>query len=151
MKFFDFIKGKLLQLWTYVHPIRGHGLIGVYQRTVVFSTWVLLLSTIISLILEAKESYSHWLEFIKNYSIGISCSALIVLVTSIIQYKGEHQKQLSQLEKTLFTLLDILIKIARDPTLSESFYNKLLNAFDDYQKIAFHMYWFNLDKERFGF
>lgn len=85
------MKSFFKQLFAYLKPIKGHGTIGMLQRTIVYSEWVLIFSVIISFILECVNSYHDgWLQYFENFAIGIACSDVIVIVTTFTQFFSER-------------------------------------------------------------
>lgn len=82
------------QFVAYLKPIKGHGTIGMFQRTIVYSEWVLIFSVVVSISLEClNKSHEGWIQFFENYAIGTACSVVIVLVTTITQFISERNKE----------------------------------------------------------
>lgn len=100
------MKELFKQLSAYLKPIKGHGTIGMFQRTIVYSEWVLLFSVVISIVLEyINKSHEGWIQFFENYAIGIACSVVIVLVTTITQFISERNKEFDDFYNSVFSLI----------------------------------------------
>ena len=76
---------RLRSLWNCFKPVKGFGTVGMYQRMIVLSSWLILISVIATLVITGIHFENRWLLLASNYAIGIACSSFLVLATSIIQ------------------------------------------------------------------
>lgn len=102
------IKKWLKQIITYFKPIKGCGTIGMYQRTIVYSLWVLVICFLLSIFLELFKGKNTFLGFVETYAIGIACSDVVVIVTSITQFKSERNKKAFDFYLWLFKIVAYL-------------------------------------------
>lgn len=140
-------KRIIKQIGAFFIPIKGGGLVGLYQRTIVISSWLLIFSIVMSIVFEWKGTASAWLQLMKNYSLGVACSTLVVIVSAVIQYHSEHQKQRGLMKKAMLTLMYLLDKSREEAVISDLSTIKVLKAFDDFQDCAFDLFWFRSNCE----
>ena len=142
------MKDSFSQLLAYLKPIKGHGTIGMLQRTIVYSEWVLMLSVVISIALECiNQSHEGWIQFFENYAIGTACSVVIVLVTTITQFVNIRNEKFDELVSALFKMFSTLefsfdIKKSRS---NEKLYNMLNFLSEDIRNcdsLVCELFWF---------
>ena len=80
------------QIKTYLVPVKGRGTIGMYQNSIVVSLWIEAVSICIALLMCMLGSDNKWATFCQNTAIGIFCSAMLILVTTVIQFTNERNK-----------------------------------------------------------
>lgn len=80
------------QIKTYLVPVKGRGTIGMYQNIIVVSLWIEAVSICIALLMCMLGSDNKWATFCQNTAIGIFCSAMLILVTTVIQFTNERNK-----------------------------------------------------------
>jgi len=76
----------------------------VCKWTFFISTLISIISIVVSIILNSFE-LTKWLNFLNDYFIGISCSAILIFSTSLVQFKIEQKKLLN---KTLNSIHDFV-------------------------------------------
>lgn len=138
------------QLCAYLKPIKGHGTIGMFQRTIVYSEWVLILSVVISIALECiNKTHGGWIHFFENFAIGIACSDVVVLVTTITQFKHIRNEKFEDYNSTLFqffVVLTYIVDIKKSGTKEELSTNLKYMCEDihHYSSLAEELFWFKL-------
>lgn len=77
----------------------------LYKRTIIVSIWIFAVFLISSIILRILVPDNDTISFLQNYIIGITCSILVVIITTILQYKSEYERIMSDLISTLRRLI----------------------------------------------
>lgn len=77
----------------------------LYKRTIIVSIWIFIIFLMFSIILKILYSNSDIISFVQNYIIGITCSILVVIITTFLQYKSEHERVMSEFVSTLRRLI----------------------------------------------
>lgn len=135
------------QIKHFVLPIKGHSELSAYQNNIVYSVFVFIICFVASLITHfASNQKSSLLE---NYLVGIACSIIVVLFTTIIQYSKEHSKLWKEYDELVFQLLIqmALLTDSKNKNMIEINYDRFVRAYDDFSNLGFSMYWFDLRKE----
>ena len=83
------------QIAVYLVPVKGRGTIGMYQNIIVVSLWIESISICTAILICMHGSDNKWANFCQNTMIGIFCSAMLILVTTIIQFISERNKLFS--------------------------------------------------------
>ena len=65
-------------------PTHIHGTLGMCQRTIAVSIWIVFVLLVLSIILESINN-NGWIGMLENYCIGIACSSLIVFELNIVR------------------------------------------------------------------
>ena len=81
---------------------------------------------------------------------GIACSIIVVLFTTIIQYSKEHNKLWKEYDELVFRLL-IQMELLTDSENENKIdvnYDRFVGAYEDFLNLGFSMYWFNEKKEK---
>ena len=69
----------------------------VYKTTLIISVIIFLLLAITSTVLNFFNLPNrNWISFFINWSVGIGCSTVVVIVTTLIQYKIEQDRLLNK-------------------------------------------------------
>lgn len=144
------IKKWLKQIITYFKPIKGFGTIGMYQRTIVYSLWVLGICIVLSIFLEFIKGNNTFLGFVETYAIGIACSDVVVIVTSITQFKSERNKKAFDFYLWLFKIVaylnDYLKLEANERVDTNPKYRKIIEQINrEFNEFSNHavMLWFD--------
>ena len=144
------MKKVFKQFCAFLKPIKGHGTVGMFQRTIVYSVWVLICTFAISIILECiNQKHEGWLQYIENYAIGIACSDAIVIITTITQFKHIRNEKFEDYNSTLFQLFVVLtniVDIKKSGTKEELSTNLkyLCEDIHHYSSLAEELFWFKL-------
>ncbi len=120
------------------------------QRTIAICLWLFMLCILCSVFLEAKDACNHWLSFSKNYLIGISCSALIVVVSVFLQFKHEQDKSFREFKSSLFLFLSVVnIELLCPTETFEQYLSRietLSSSKEEYNEFAYSLFWYNAKK-----
>ena len=83
-----------------------------------------------------------------DYAVGIACSAVVVLFTTIIQYSREHSKKLKEFNNIIFPILTsmCLLEDENDVLLKKRL-DVFLSYFDSYNKYISKLFWFDAEKD----
>lgn len=68
----------------------------VYKITLYVSLIVFAVLTVLSVILNFWND-NEWIAFIINWCVGIACSIVVVIITTLIQFKVEQKKAINKL------------------------------------------------------
>ena len=69
----------------------------VFKRTLIISVIIFFLLAIISILLNFfNSSDRYWISFFINWSVGIGCSTVVVIVTTLIQYRIEQDRLINK-------------------------------------------------------
>ncbi len=142
------IKKWLKQIITYFKPIKGYGTIGMYQRTIVYSLWVLVICFLLSIFLELFKGNNTFLGFVETYAIGIACSDVVVIVTSITQFKSERERMVREYYYSVFELvvyLYNLLECKEEGCLIET--HDISLKFEKTESYIASMFWFDKTKQ----
>ena len=67
----------------------------------------------ISVVLKIFIPENDTISFIQNYIIGITCSILVVIITTFLQYKSEYERVMSEFTSILRQLiLNLLVALS---------------------------------------
>lgn len=77
----------------------------LYKRTIIVSIWIFAIFLTSSIILKVLVRDNDTISFLQNYIIGITCSILVVIITTLLQYKSEYEKVMSEFISTLRQLI----------------------------------------------
>ena len=137
------------QLKAYTMRIEGYGTIGTYQRIIVISIWIIICGSFLSVVFNAFPQNS-WMNLLCNYAIGITCSAIVLLVSTIIQFVSDRNRIANEFSVKVLILLTYLLEVV-DGNISECVDNrnkrKLINdMITDCEKTGYSsLFWFNVD------
>lgn len=122
----------------------------LYKSTIIVSLAVTIITLATSILCE-KFIFPHAL-FVQNYSIGLTCSLIVVIITAALQYQYEHERLWKEYRTSLRQLIFIvgLIYPVSDDTLPGEFfddlYSKAQKAFDNFRSINAELIWFSRKK-----
>ena len=148
------MKKVIKQLIAVFRPIKGHGTIGMYQRAIVYSEWVLIVSVTLSVVLEVYNTeHTGWIQFFENYAIGTACSVVIVIVTTLIQFFHFSNQQinkaysnLDRLQCSLILILDRKKELNGELPLAK--YKRMLKPLEEYELLSEELFWFRTKIEK---
>ena len=135
---------------NYLFFVRGRGNVGTLQNIVVICIWI----TIISLLLSVLSFIfnNRICNLIGNYFMGIFCSSIVALITTIIQFCRERNHRWKEFNNIVFRLTIALYKYStcdekstEDDILRN--YDVLKDCIDDFYDFGNTLYWFNNIKE----
>ncbi len=124
----------------------------LYKRTIIASAVAASLSIICAIICE-KIFFPHNL-LLQNFMVGVACSLLVVIITSILQYNHEHKRVFYDFSAALRKLILHLSLVYPDfeEMQEEKYYNKFYNeldqAFEYLVNVDKQLCWFSLDKKK---
>lgn len=105
-------------------------MVNLYKNTIIASATAALLSIICAIICEIII-FPHNL-LLQNFMVGIACSLLVVIITSILQYNHEHKCAFHDYSAALRKLILYLSFVYPDleEMQEEKYYNKFYNELD---------------------
>ena len=122
-------------------------MVKLYKRTVIASVGAALFFFAISVVCEMWH-FEHY-AFVQNYCIGIACSLVVVVITSQLQYKHEHNKLLAEYCTAVREMISVLGQAFcgyEDSQISDKFCEmmceKVKVTLDAYEKIDKELIWF---------
>ena len=68
----------------------------VYKITLYVSLIVFAILTVLSVVLNFWND-NEWIAFVLNWCVGIACSIVVVIITTLIQFKVEQKKAINKL------------------------------------------------------
>ncbi len=133
-------------------PQKSTSYLSVFQRTIAICLWIMVLFIISSAAIEAIQTKSHWLSFLENIFIGVSCSAFVVIVTVYLQFISEHTKLFREHNSAL---LDFLFYIGMEIEIPSQSYEDRLRRIEkitatrsEYMNVRFDLIWYDPKKDR---
>ena len=149
-KLTDIIRGSFM-LWN---SSRSRTTLGILRKTVVISLLVTMLLFASTIAIEVIGTDNHWLSTVQNIFIGVGCSLVVVVITSIIQFKAEINKLEEMFFSALYPLLSRIQNMENldyDNIDKQEYYRIYGLVRDHYQKydsVADKMIWFSFEKNR---
>lgn len=120
---------------------------GLYKRTIIASIGAALAFFIVSVVCEIWK-FEHY-AFLQNYCIGIACSLVVVVITSQLQFKHEHNKLLAEYCTAVREMISVLGQAFcgyDDVQISDKFCEMMCEriraANDAYEKCDKELIWF---------
>ena len=129
-------------------PARKNNALGLYQRTIAYSIWIVIVLSAASIILEAIQTNSHWITFFENCLIGVVCSTIVVIVTSILQFKAEQERCIRDYLSVLFEFLTLYEKCLCDESVNQRICQAIFDCYGDLLDVEFEVVWYNQKKEK---
>ncbi|MBR3391424.1 MAG: hypothetical protein IKG74_02035 [Firmicutes bacterium] len=138
-------------------PAKGSAQLILFQKTIAVCLLLLFFSVICSVIIEIIHvgrinAVPHWLILCQNYLIGISCSALVVVVSALIQFKFEQNNAYSNYKSVLHSCLSLVHIELTSPSATQKERLKCINYIsslhDNYNDIAYRLFWYSPRKSR---
>lgn len=130
-------------------PAKESGDIGMYQRTLVYSNWALLIFIALSLFLEIiGKGQNGWLNFFETYAIGAACSIIIVIITTVVQFKSKRNDGANDFLLYSNKIADSLFWVKRysdtfGKERAKPYATILLESTQEYKKKREELIWFN--------
>ena len=127
-------------------------MVNLYKNTIIASATAALLSIICAIICEIII-FPHNL-LLQNFMVGIACSLLVVIITSILQYNHEHKCAFHDYSAALRKLILYLsfvypdLEEMQEEKYYNKFYNELDQSFESLVKADKQLCWFSSDKEK---
>lgn len=124
----------------------------LYKRTIIASSLIAILSVIGSVICEVI-SFAHNV-LLQNFMVGIACSLLVVIITTVLQYNHEHRRVFSDYTSLLRKLILHLSFVypgfedLHEENTYEKFYNELDQTFESLVNWDKQLDWFAIDKKK---
>ena len=124
----------------------------LYKRTIIASSVIAIVSVLGAISCE-MIAFSHHVLF-QNFMVGIACSLLVVIITTILQYNHEHRRVFSDYAASLRKLILHLTLVYPDleDMHEEDTYSKLYHEFDQSFESLVNwdkqLDWFSIDKKR---
>jgi len=147
-KILDIIRGSFM-LWN---SSRSRTTLGILRKTVVISLLVTMLLFASTIAIEVIGTDNHWLSTVQNIFIGVGCSLVVVVITSIIQFKAEINKLEEMFFWALYPLLSRIQKMANldydniDKKEYYRIYGLVRDHYQKYDSVAEKMIWFSFEK-----
>ncbi len=130
----------------YIFPINGTGELMSLQNIITISADIFVICFLVSIIIDVV--CKDCLDIIENYCIGIACSVIVVLFTTIIQYTKEHARLMKEFNNIVFPMVLVLYRITKAD--NEKHYDDMLDTIkayiDDYTDFGNVLFWFNREK-----
>ena len=142
----DKISNIQKRIKPYIIPIKGTGELVSLQNIITISADIFVLCFLVSIIIDVVGK--DCLDIIENYCIGIACSVIVVLFTTIILYIKEHARLMKEFNNIVFPMILVLYQISKGDIEKHS-YNMLdtIKAYiDDYTDFGNVLFWFNRGK-----
>ena len=127
-------------------------MVNLYKNTIIASATAALLSIICAIICEIII-FPHNL-LLQNFMVGIACSLLVVIITSILQYNHEHKCAFHYYSAALrklilyFSFVYPDLEEMQEEKYYNKFYNELDQSFESLVKADKQLCWFSSDKEK---
>ena len=125
----------------------------LYKATIITSLCIAVCTFGVALLCEYWQ-ISHRV-LIQNFAIGLFCSLLVVVVTSVLQYKHTQSNLVKEYARALWALVDRMGSAYRtkDCNFTDEFYKDLLEkidaAFDRFDLYSDELVWFSPKKQRY--
>ena len=135
---------------NYLFFVKGRGNVGTLQNIVVICIWITIISLLLSVLSFIFDN--RICNLIGNYFMGIFCSSIVALITTIIQFCRERNLRWKEFNNIVFRLTIALYKYStcdekstEDDILRN--YDVLKDCIDDFYDFGNTLYWFNNRKE----
>ena len=122
-------------------------MVKLYKRTIIASIGAALFFFVVSVVCEFLK-FEHF-GFAQNYCIGITCSLVVVVITSWLQYKHEHDRLFAEYCAAVREMVSVLGQAFcgyDDSQISDKFCEMMCEtigaAFDAYEKCDKELIWF---------
>lgn len=124
----------------------------LYKRTIIASSVIAIVSVIGAIICEMIV-FPHNL-LLQNFMVGIACSLLVVIITTILQYNHEHRRVFSDYAASLRKLILHLsfvypdLEDMHEENTYNKFYHELDQSFESLVNWDKQLDWFSVDKKK---
>ena len=126
----------------------------LYKTTIIVSSIIAVLALFIGLICEWFH-FAHY-AFIQNLAIGLFCSLLVVVITSVLQYKHTQKNVFGEYARALWNLVSQVGEAYRigNRDFTDDFYKYIFQKIDD-AFVRFDLYgdelvWFSPKKQQYA-
>lgn len=105
----------------------------LYKRTIIVSIWIFVILLTSSVILKILFPNNDTISFLQNYIIGITCSILVVIITTFLQYKSEYEKVMSEFTSVLRqSILNLTVALSyQEKNVEEKFCRRIIEKIKD--------------------
>ena len=105
----------------------------LYKRTIIVSIWIFVILLTSSVILKILFPNNDTISFLQNYIIGITCSILVVIITTFLQYKSEYEKVMSAFTSVLRqSILNLTVALSyQEKNVEEKFCRRIIEKIKD--------------------
>ena len=127
-------------------------MINLYKRTIVASAIAAMIAMLVAVFCEAVV-FAHNL-LLQNIMVGLACSLIVVIITSILQYLHEQKRVFTEYSSALQKLIFYLSIVypETDVSSNEGYYTKLYDkidiSFETVAKWDAELFWFSINKKR---
>lgn len=127
-------------------------MVTLYKRTIFASSVIAVLSVFGAIICEMIV-FPHNL-LIQNFMVGIACSLMVVIITTILQYNHEHRRVFSDYASSLRKLILHLsfvypdLEDMHEEKAYNKFYHELDQSFEALVNWDKQLDWFSVDKKK---
>lgn len=142
------IKNLRAILISILKPVKKNNALGLCQRTIAYSIWIVIVLSVASIVLEAIHSKSHWISFSQNCLLGVVCSTIVVIVTSILQFKAEQERCIRDYISVLFTFMVLYKKCLIEEDVNQRVCQEIFDCYGDLLDVEFEIVWYNQKKEK---
>lgn len=100
----------------------------LYKRTIIVSIWIFIILLTSSVTLKILFPNNDTISFLQNYIIGITCSILVVIITTFLQYKSEYEKVMSEFTSVLRqAILNLTVALSyQEKNVEEKFCRRII-------------------------
>lgn len=131
----------------------------LYKKTLVISYIIFFIVLAISVVIELLNLNLRWLDFFKNYSTGIACSIIVVIVTTYLQFKHEREKKLNEISSKIgmffFKYIILIISLYPEEQTTKvehkRYYDEFHNITYEIIKELFEITWFSKRKNKLAY
>lgn len=148
MSIMNKIKNLRATLISILKPVRKNNALGLYQRTIAYSIWIVFVFSVASIVLEATQPHCHWITFLENCLMGIVCSTIVVIVTSVLQFKSEQERCIREYISVLFTFLALYGTCLSGEDVNQRVCQEIFNCYGDLIDVEYEVVWYNQKKEK---
>ncbi len=125
----------------------------LYKRTIIASIGAASVFFALSVMCEFMQ-FPHY-QFALNYFAGITCSLIVVIITSYLQFKHENNRALDEYSAALRIMISALATAfcgfedgqIKDK-LCESVCYKIKESFDSFERCDKELVWFSIRKQK---
>lgn len=105
----------------------------LYKRTIIVSIWIFIILLTSSVTLKILFPNNDTISFLQNYIIGITCSILVVIITTFLQYKSEYEKVMSEFTSVLRqAILNLTVALSyQEKNVEEKFCRRIIEKIKD--------------------
>ena len=137
---------------NYIIPQKYNNKLTMYQRIIVFGGWLIIICVIASVLIEVFCNDYKKLELFKQYLIGISCSTVVALLTSLFQFLQTRKKLFDSFYLKVFDVLYAFEKTLGESDLVEKEklnkkYKYISDTIDECNEYASDLFWFSKEKQ----